>query len=255
MNEVVLKNVTTTKLEATINFGKSKLDLLINIYNWRINFPRDIIFLVLLDITACFHFPRLSCDITGAFGFMAQNRYFLSTIHVFGSNTSDSSWEPLRCAIKNLIPIYFARNNLVEKHKAYIDMLKWQDENGMPDPVPAKRCNINRGVLDASGSLIPPKAEIYVDNIMQAAVTRQWMIKSLAATIKAIFTVCGVPDTDVRQWPLSLEKWLELILGWRQIVLGLVVDTNRLTVGICNDCLKQVHELLKCKWHAIRNFL
>ena len=65
----------------------------------------------------------------------------------------------------------------------------------------------------------------------------------------------SVSDTDVRQCLLFLEKWLELILGWRQIVLGLVVDTNRLTVGICNDYLKQVHELLKCKWHAIRNFL
>jgi hypothetical protein len=31
MNEVILNHVTTTKLEATINFGKSKLNLLINI--------------------------------------------------------------------------------------------------------------------------------------------------------------------------------------------------------------------------------
>jgi hypothetical protein len=34
MNKVVLNHVTTTKLEATINFGKSKMNLLINIYNW-----------------------------------------------------------------------------------------------------------------------------------------------------------------------------------------------------------------------------
>ena len=84
---------------------------------------------------------------------------------------------------------------------------------------------------------------------MQAAVTRHWIIKSLAATIEAIFTVCGVPDIDVRQCPLSLEKWLELILGWRQIILGLVVDSNRLTVGITDEYLKQVRELLDCKWH------
>jgi hypothetical protein len=89
---------------------------------------------------------------------------------------------------------------------------------------------------------------------MQAAVTRHWIIKSLAATIEAIFTVCGVPDIDVRQCPLSLEKWLELILGWRQIILGLVVDSNRLTVGITDEYLKQVRELLKCKWQHRKYF-
>ena len=96
-------------------------------------------------------------------------------------------------------------------------------KNGIKDPVLTKGCNINSGILDASGSLIPPKAEIYVDDIMQAAVTRQWIIKSLAATIEAIFTVCGAPDTDERQFPLSLEKWLELILVWRQMDLGLLL--------------------------------
>jgi hypothetical protein len=44
-----------------------------------------------------------------------------------------------------------------------------------------------------SSVVIPPTAKIYVDDIMQAAVTRHWIIKSLAATMEAIFTVCGVP--------------------------------------------------------------
>ena len=55
--------------------------------------------------------------------------------------------------------------------------------------------------------------------------------------------------------PVVPRKRLELILGWRQIVLGLVVDTNRLTVRICNNYLKQVRKLLKCKWHSNRKFL
>ncbi len=176
---------------------------------------------------------------------MAQDLYFISTSHVFGSNISASSWEPLWRAIKNLIPIYFERDDLIVKHKKYIDMLKWQDDTGTPDPVPAKLCKMNCGVMDAFGNLIPPTAEIYVNDIMQAAVTKQWMIKSLAATIEAIFTACSVPDINVQQCPLSLEKWFELILGWRQTILGLVVDSNRLTAEIGNNYLKQVHELLK----------
>jgi len=250
MNEVVLNHVTTTEWEANIDFGKSKINFLINIYNWRVSFPREIIYVALADITACFRFPRLCCDITGAFGFMAQDWYFISTSHVFGSNTSASSWEPLQRAIKNLIPIFFERDDLIIKHKIYINMLKWHDETRLRDPTPAKSCNINQGVLDNFGNLIPPTAEIYVNDIMQAAVTREWIIKSLVATIEAIFTVCGVPDIDVRQCPLSLEKWLELILGWRQTVAGLIIDSHKLTVGISDEYLEQVHELLKLKWQT-----
>jgi hypothetical protein len=62
---------------------------------------------------------------------------------------------------------------------------------------------------------------------MQAAVTKQWIIKSLMATIEAIFTVCGVPDIDVQQYPLLLENWFDLNLGWHQNILGLVIDLNR----------------------------
>jgi hypothetical protein len=49
-------------------------------------------------------------------------------------------------------------------------------------------------------------AEIYVDDIMAASVRKEWILKLLAAIIEAIFGVCGLPDIDVRQCPLSLEK-------------------------------------------------
>ena len=88
-------------------------------------------------------------------------------------------------------------------------------------------------------------ANIYVDDILTAAALWDNMIKLLAAIIEAIFLVCGIPDVAVRQCPLSLEKWFELIVGPRQIVLGLVVDTNTMTVGITDEYIERVRELLK----------
>jgi hypothetical protein len=38
----------------------------------------------------------------------------------------------------------------------------------------------------------------------------------LAATIKAIFVVVGKPDVAVRQCPLAMDKWLELVIGPKQ---------------------------------------
>jgi hypothetical protein len=65
------------------------------------------------------------------------------------------------------------------------------------------------------------------------------MERLLAATIEAIFIVYGRPDISVCQCLLSMEKWLELIVSPKQIVLGLVVDTNKMTVGITKDYIQQ----------------
>ena len=50
--QIVLNEVTPMDTEALIDFGKAKEKLLINIYNWRISFPNQTIFIALGDITA-----------------------------------------------------------------------------------------------------------------------------------------------------------------------------------------------------------
>ncbi len=54
----------------------------------------------------------------------------------------------------------------------------------------------------------------------------------LATMIEAIFTAMGEPTDSVRQCPLAMDKWNELVIGPRQIGLRLIIDTNRLTVTI-----------------------
>jgi hypothetical protein len=105
-DKVVLNHITTTELKAIINFGQAKMKLFTNIYNWRVSFPNEKIFLMLADITACFWFPKISADVTGAFGFLAKGFYFLSMGYIFSSNTSASSWEALRRAIQIMIIVY-----------------------------------------------------------------------------------------------------------------------------------------------------
>jgi hypothetical protein len=240
-HEIVLNHETSTDQEAIIDFGKAKTHLLINIYNWQISYPNKVILLALAEVTACFRFPRLSADVTGAFGFVAKKLYFASMSHVFGLNTSASSWEPLRQAIKSMITVYAQRDDLVDKHRDLLDELMWSDDlSPKPDLTKAIPCNINKGVIDDKGILLPMTANIYVDYIFAAAALCKNMLRLLSAIIKAIFTVCGVPDIAVRQCPLSLEKWHKLILGLIQIVLGLVINTNTMTVGIMDEYIDRV---------------
>ncbi len=79
------------------------------------------------NIKSCFCFARIHADLTGAFGFIANDLYNLATAMVFGSTTSASSWESFRQAIKDLMKIFANRLDLVIKHKKYLDMLKWEE--------------------------------------------------------------------------------------------------------------------------------
>ncbi len=96
-------------------------------------------------------------------------------------------------------------------------------------------------------------ANIYIDDILAVAVLCDNMIRLLAAIIEAIFLVCGTHDIAVRQCPLSLKKWFELIVGPRQIILGLLVDTNRMMVGITDEYIGKVRELTKL-WDSDQRF-
>jgi hypothetical protein len=212
-DEIVLNHKMSTDNKAIIDFGKAKTNLLINIYNWRISYPLKIRLLALADITACFCYPRLAADVPSAFSFWAEFLYFISTSHVFGLNTLASSWEPLWRAIQSMITIYAQRDDLVKKHKLLLDELKWLEET-TPGPKLTKAfpCDINSGVTDKNGNLCPMPANIYVNNILAAAAHQDNMTRLLAAVIKAIFTMCGTPDTTVWQCPLSLKKWHESIV-------------------------------------------
>jgi hypothetical protein len=106
-DEAVLNHITNTDLKAGIYVGQAKMNLFIlSIYNWQVSFPNKIISLILADIFACFQFPQILADVTGAFSFLEDCLYFLLSGHVFGSNTSASSWEALKRAIHHIIPVY-----------------------------------------------------------------------------------------------------------------------------------------------------
>ena len=87
--------------------------------------------------------------------------------------------------------------------------------------------------------MIPMTANIYVDEILAAAALQGNIFKTPRGNHQSYLLVCGKPNIAVRQCPLSLEKWFKLVVGPRQIVLGLVVDTNKMTVGVTDEYIQQ----------------
>ena len=182
-DDIVMNDHTPTVDEPEIDFGTAKHEFYWLIYNLRASYPEASILLALADIKACFRFPRIHPDLTGAFCFLINNFFCLAVAMVFGSNTLSSCWESFLRVIKG----FANRPDLVDKHKKYIDMIKWDIPCGAAaKPVPAKKCKLNPGVLDGSGNQIQYSVRIWVDDTLIAAVGVFAMKMALAAVIEAI---------------------------------------------------------------------
>ena len=230
--DIVMNQITPVDQESPVTFGHVKLQIYIDIYNTRISYPTLVILIALADINACFCFAKIHADLAGAFGFLADDLYNLTTAIIFGSTASASSWESFWRAIKALTKVFANRPDLVIKHKKYLDMLKWEMINQNGKKVRAFLCATNWGIIDKEGKPINLPACIYVDDTLMLATSIEHMEMVLATMIVAIFTVMGKPNNSVRQCPLAMDKWNKLVIGPRQIGLGLIIDTNWLTVTI-----------------------
>ncbi len=219
-----MNQVTPVAKEAPVTFGHVKSQIYMDIYNARISYPTARILLGLADVKACFRYPRIHTDLTGAFGFIADKLYNLATAMVFGSTASASSWEAFRQAIKALTKVFANRPDLVIRHKKFINMLKWEEIDLSAKLTPAFSCTINRGIMDDAGKRRDLPARIYVDDALMLALDADHMKIVLAATIEAIFIVMGEPDVKVRQCPLAMDKWLELVISPKQTMLGLIIQ-------------------------------
>ncbi len=117
---------------------------------------------------------------------------------------------------------------------------------------PAVACNINTGIVATYGTKKNLPAQIYVDDMLLLGHSKGQIVMKLAALIKAIFVIMGEPDTTVRQCPLAMDKWKELVIGPVQTMLGLVIDTYQLTVGILSNYVNEVLMLLNNTWQCGR---
>jgi hypothetical protein len=244
-----MNQVTPVAQKAPVTCGHVKSQIYIDIYNPRISYPTATILLGLADVKACFRYPRIHADLTGAFSFIADKLYNLAMAMVFGLTASASSWETFRQAIEALTKVFANRLNLVIRHKKFIDMLKWEEIDPSTKLTPTFSCTINHGIIDDSGNWIDLPACIYVDDPLILALDVDHMKMVLAAMIEAIFVFMGEPGVAVRQCPLAMGKWLELVIGPKQTTLGLIINIIRLTFAIPAKYLQDVLDLLNSTWH------
>ena len=144
------------------------------------------------------------------------------------------------------------RPDLVIKHHCYLDMIRWAKIDPTVKITPAIACTILRGLPAKMKSEIRQKACIFVDDALMLALCWALMERVLAALIEAIFVVMGEPDTTLRQCSFSMDKWLELMVDPILILMGLIINTNKLTVAIPKKYVSKLCNLVNTARHVNR---
>jgi hypothetical protein len=66
----------------------------------------------------------------------------------------------------------------------------------------------------------------------------------MAIFAMAIFAICGVPDEQLQQCALTLDKWKQQLITFHFIFLCLLSNTYTMTIAIPDDYLQERKEIL-----------
>ena len=231
--------MTSTHLgtELACLYGDTFITLLERIWDLRITYPLIDIVTHANDVKSCFKQMKLHPDIMPAFSIIVADFLYLQSALPFGTDFSPQNWEPVRRLVEFLAEKLFADKSLRQKHRQYLDRLKWETSLGKSKShfVPAKACTQRVGVLDDQGLPVPTPQRMFVDDSVYADIyedDRERIEQTIAAGIEAIFILLGRSDLAKRQDPISFDKMEEMMVSHFNKVLGKLIHTRRLDVGV-----------------------
>ena len=108
---------------------------------------------------------------------------------------------------------------------------------------------VNPGILDTNGTPVGTPHLMYVDDAMYLDIANATHFKhATAASIKAIFILPGESDLTRQQDPIFWDKLLDMMIAPVNCILGLTINSCRLTVDIPPDFLAKVITILCTSW-------
>ena len=130
------------------------------------------------------------------------------------------------------------------KHQHIIDKVKFSSKPTTNTVfVQAIQDSIHKGVTNSQKT----KYNMFVDDNLFAQI-EQNIKHAMAASIEALYTVLGYPETEKRQSPLSLDKYFDSVCSYERIQLGFQVNTRTMSIALTEKKrLSMLDEL--SHWH------
>ena len=237
-----------------IHFGTSFSKHLIRIWNLRITYPSQDIFLWDDDVSGAYRIPKYNPAVAGAFAYAIMSYFFLPTGGTFGSNTSPAEYEPLARARAFLASHLSRDTSLVTTHAKILDLVEFEvEENPLSvQYTQAIADDIHRGVFDPSqGRDVNTPHHPFVDDTLMADIRRH-MPTAMAASIEALFLILGRDDLPNRRSNISMDKFAVSKCSWIKEQLGLIINTRSMMVFLPEVKRLRMLDLLSGTWHVHR---
>ena len=92
-----------------------------------------------------------------------------------------------------------------------------------------------------------------MDDIVLAEVNSVPRVEqAIAASIESIFAILGNPCPEARQDPVSWDKLFDMVIGFCNKILGVVINTQTMTVRTPENYVQDTVSLMTTTWHAKR---
>ena len=256
-SSMAINDWTDKQNEPVLEFPSAFMDFLIHIYNLRITYPNQRIFIGDDDVSGAFRHSKSHPDLVSMN--MAQlscgssSYLFAATGQNFGGTTTPQNWEPNAIARKQLAQYYWCHfsQEIVARTQPLVPALSLTP--GTPNAEPfqlADLDNLNRGVRLPSGIDSPPPFATHVDDCMYAFVGQD-LHRTVLSSVSSLYAVLGYPDPRYLN-PLSLDKFHNKYDEQRRIV-GWDIDSRKLSIAIPQDRRQDVIATLQ-QWLSTKTF-
>ena len=253
---IPINMMTATKThgrELACIFGDTLQKILTRIWNLRITYKTEDIVIHANDVKSCFRQLKHHPDVVGAFSYIIGDYLYAQCGLPFGADFSPSTWEVLRRMAEQMVIRLYDDHTLVDKHKQYLDKLQWSKKLGQPATlVQAHPCSINKGVLDDQGRPVNTPHYFFVDDgVMAEVYDVQRIHRAEAASIETLFRLLGESCLARRQDPVSWDKFLEMLVHFMNIAIGVHIHTRKMRVAVPRDYITALLDILS-HWHNKR---
>jgi hypothetical protein len=186
---------TTKKTEPPVNFATAFANYLRWVYNARITYPREELYLGDDDILGAFRHQKYHPNLVGMHACVVAGFFSCATGMTFGDNTSSANFDPIAEARKELARYLWLQPDTVARaaiHLPAIELANPPTDAEVDCFTQANADSTNRGIHDASGRRLPPQFNHHVDDNIYCNVAAH-IAQTVSASALALWHVLGFP--------------------------------------------------------------
>lgn len=245
---------TTKDTEPELTFAGAELGFMVWLYNLRITYPSEEIYIADDDVSGAFRLMKYHPNLTAMHTSLQSGYCVVNTGGTFGDNTSPSNFDPIGMARRQLSWYLWKHDPAVkEKVKSYLPPLQLAaspSESEVESFCPADADKINTGVLDSDGARVAPPLHMHVDDALYADVSG-FIFHTIYTSVAALFGILGYPTIQAPS-TLSLDKF-EAWYNHERKLVGRRFNSRTLSVGLLPYKRDQLLALL-LEWLAKSTF-